>query len=272
VTVSAVIVTGDAPRIDEGAISFAATAQLSDKSSSNVTTVATWESSNILVATVGPGGRVAAVGPGVADIRATYRGVSGVLSTLVAPVVIVHNTLAAPGATSYPGGYESDQVSGRLINAQVWDDFVASSSATIKFVSWQGIYCPSSYNDTTSPIPEADSFRIAFYSDTGAPYPGPMLGSEMRVPVSQANERLEGNVPDQCLGLPGASGLYSYSTILPASLDVTAGRKYWLSILAVRRPPGVSLWMWRYGLPDNNRVWLNIAGLIGTHDVAFSLH
>ncbi|HEX7798493.1 MAG TPA: hypothetical protein VF456_29215 [Vicinamibacterales bacterium] len=270
-TVSAVVVSGDAPRIGEGSVSFTATAQFSNNTSINVTTAATWESSNTLVATVGPGGRVEAVGPGVADIRATYRTVSGVLSTLVAPVVFIHNTLAAPGATSYPGGYQSDQVPPYRPNLQVWDDFVASNSVTLKFLSWQGIYCRVYYpNDTTPPTPEVDSFRVSFYNDGT---PGSMIGSEMRLPASQVNERFEANVPGQCQGLSGTSGLYSYSTILPATVDVTAGRRYWLSIIAVRRPPGdVFIWLWRYGLPDNNRATFDIPGLIGNHDLAFSLH
>lgn len=53
-----------------------ATARLTDGSTQNVTSLAAWESSNPLVATVSSTGFVTVVSSGETDVRATYRGIS----------------------------------------------------------------------------------------------------------------------------------------------------------------------------------------------------
>jgi len=56
---------------------FSAMAGYSNGNNVGCTSSATWQSSNTSVATVSTTGMVTAVAPGVADIRATYEGVSG---------------------------------------------------------------------------------------------------------------------------------------------------------------------------------------------------
>ena len=75
-TVASLTVRGTAPLV--GATSqFAATATLSDGSSKDAANLATWTTSNASVATVNGTGLVSGVGPGDAEIAATYLGRSG---------------------------------------------------------------------------------------------------------------------------------------------------------------------------------------------------
>ena len=75
-TVSAVVVTGTAPGAGS-ASQFVAMATLSDGSTQDVTSVATWSSSNASVATVSSTGLVTAVGSGTTTIAATDSNVVG---------------------------------------------------------------------------------------------------------------------------------------------------------------------------------------------------
>ena len=68
--------TGTAPNVGLTA-QFTATATLSNGSSQNVTSQATWQSSNTAIATVTNAGVVTGVGPGDVDITATYQSVAG---------------------------------------------------------------------------------------------------------------------------------------------------------------------------------------------------
>jgi hypothetical protein len=82
-TVASLAVNGTAPLV--GATSqFTAAARLSDGSSKSVTNLATWTTSNASVATVNSTGLVAGVGPGNAEIAASYLGTSGRQRILVA--------------------------------------------------------------------------------------------------------------------------------------------------------------------------------------------
>ena len=75
-TVTQVAVAGTAPNVGLTA-QFAATATLSSGSTQNVTSLATWQSSNTAVATVNSAGVVTGVSPGDVDITATYQSVAG---------------------------------------------------------------------------------------------------------------------------------------------------------------------------------------------------
>jgi hypothetical protein len=75
-TVTRVAVTGAAPAIGSSS-PFTATAVFSNGAESNVTSQATWDSSNKSVATVSAAGVVTGVGGGDADISASYQGVPG---------------------------------------------------------------------------------------------------------------------------------------------------------------------------------------------------
>jgi hypothetical protein len=75
-TLTRIVVTGQAPEIG-GTQQFAATATMSDESTHDVSTEATWATSNDTVIAVSPKGVVAAVSRGEADVSATFQNVSG---------------------------------------------------------------------------------------------------------------------------------------------------------------------------------------------------
>jgi hypothetical protein len=83
-TVTSVAVTGSAPTIGLAA-QFTATATLSNGVTQNVTSQATWQSSNAAVATVNSAGVVTAVAIGEVDVTATYQSVAGRARITVVP-------------------------------------------------------------------------------------------------------------------------------------------------------------------------------------------
>lgn len=96
-SVASVGISG-APFLSAGLTSqLLATASLADGTAQNVTTNATWQSSNTAVATVSAGGLVTAVSPGTAKIAATYQGRVGTFGVLV-PMTV--SSLAVSGVTS----------------------------------------------------------------------------------------------------------------------------------------------------------------------------
>ena len=76
-TVSTVAVTGTVPTVG-GTSQLAATATLTTGTTQDVTSQATWQSSNTAVATVNATGLVTGVAAGAVQITATYQSVSGV--------------------------------------------------------------------------------------------------------------------------------------------------------------------------------------------------
>jgi Bacterial Ig-like domain (group 2) len=75
-TVTSIAVTGTVPAI--GVTSqFAATATMSDGTTQDVTSLATWQSSNTSDATVSGTGLVTAVAAGTVTVQATYQSVTG---------------------------------------------------------------------------------------------------------------------------------------------------------------------------------------------------
>ena len=75
-TVASIAVVGTPPALGASA-QFTATAMLSGGTTQDVTSLATWTSSNTADATVSSTGLVTAVGPGAVTIQATYQNVTG---------------------------------------------------------------------------------------------------------------------------------------------------------------------------------------------------
>jgi hypothetical protein len=108
-TVTSLSVAGNAPAV--GATSpFTAMATLSDSSTQNVTSAATWQSSNTSAATVS-GGVVTGVAAGDADITATYSGASGTRRITVSAVPCVFSVSVPTQTFSASGGSSSVTVS-----------------------------------------------------------------------------------------------------------------------------------------------------------------
>ena len=83
-TVSSLSITGTAPKIGATA-QFTATATMGDGSTQDVTTQATWQSSNVAVATVSSTGVVSGVGTGSVVVQAVYQTVSASDSLVLVP-------------------------------------------------------------------------------------------------------------------------------------------------------------------------------------------
>ena len=81
--VTSVAVTGTNPVVGSSA-QFTATASMSDGTTQNVTSLATWQSSNTAVATVSSTGLVSAVAEGSVSVQATYSSVTGIDQVTVA--------------------------------------------------------------------------------------------------------------------------------------------------------------------------------------------
>jgi uncharacterized protein YjdB len=75
-TVSTVAVTGTVPAVGTTS-QFAATATMLNGTTQDVSSTATWSSSNSAVATVSSSGLVTAVASGSVTITATYSGIAG---------------------------------------------------------------------------------------------------------------------------------------------------------------------------------------------------
>ena len=83
--VTNVLVTGVAPVVG-ASMQYTATAVWSDGVQENVTTAATWQSSNQSILTVTAAGMVTGVGPGSANVTATYQSKTGSVALNVAAV------------------------------------------------------------------------------------------------------------------------------------------------------------------------------------------
>ena len=123
-TLTSLTVTAPSPsaRVGESA-QFTATALMSNATSQTVTSQASWQSSNGSVATVSNTGMVAAVGPGVADIRATYQTVSGSAQITVTAVVnSLCGTVRSSTTNATLGGAEIEILSGPNAGLKVTAD------------------------------------------------------------------------------------------------------------------------------------------------------
>ena len=83
-SVTSIVVTGSAPPVGLTA-QFTATAMLSNGTTQNVTSQATWQSSNSAVATVSNAGVVTGVAPGEVDITATNQTIAGRVRLTIVP-------------------------------------------------------------------------------------------------------------------------------------------------------------------------------------------
>jgi hypothetical protein len=101
--VTAIVITPAAPSIAAGQTQqFAATAVFSDGSSFDVSSLATWASSNTAVATVNSSGLATALTAGTTTISATFLGVTGSTVLTVNHFAIVSGNYTTTSAASFP--------------------------------------------------------------------------------------------------------------------------------------------------------------------------
>jgi uncharacterized protein YjdB len=100
-TLTSIAITPAAATFAIGATQqFIATATYSDTTTANVTTLATWTSSNPTIAKITPGGLASALAAGSATITATFSGVSGSASLTVPPPATTLASIAVTPATA----------------------------------------------------------------------------------------------------------------------------------------------------------------------------
>jgi hypothetical protein len=199
-TVTAVSVSGVAPAVG-GSAQFPATATLADASTRQVTSDATWQSSNASAVTVS-GGTATGVAAGEADISATYQNVTGKLHVTVAPVspptvnaVSVAGTTPAVGTTTQfnATAFLSDNTSKPVTNVAIWRSSNASA-ATVNAGQVRGIAAgetdiSATYQGVTgtlhlaigsssSPSPPATPPTVTLVSVSG---PTPGIGGTVRL-------------------------------------------------------------------------------------------
>jgi uncharacterized protein YjdB len=81
---------------------FTASGHFSDNTNQNITADSTWASDNLAVATVSTGGAATAVGPGTANISATFNGVSGSTPLNVSTATLVSISVTPASAVLAP--------------------------------------------------------------------------------------------------------------------------------------------------------------------------
>lgn len=137
-TVTAVTVTSTST--SASSFQLTATARFSDGTTKDVTSTATWESSNVLVASVSSSGVVTVLATGEVDVKATYQGVAGTQHLLVAklpPTAITITGVPTVAVVSFQATASarlSDGSSQDVTRSATWE----SSNAAVATVSTSG--------------------------------------------------------------------------------------------------------------------------------------
>jgi len=134
-------------------LTFTATGVFSDHTTQVITRDCTWASDNHAVATVGAGGTATAIGPGTANISATFNGVSGMAplnvssATLSSISVTPASAVLAPttSANCVATGTFSDGSSQVITNIVTW----TSSAPNVASVNRGGKVTAQSHGDAT---------------------------------------------------------------------------------------------------------------------------
>jgi hypothetical protein len=181
-------------------------------------------------------------------------------------VIVIHDTMNGAGAVS---GVECWASLVNPLGYRIYDDFVSTTSGTIRTVSWQGTYCPSP--------PIATQFVLTFVPDSGSANLHPDVETGRTPPLysetfskAQVNEKLDAT--GSCSSTPQQQcAVYSYSATLTTPFTVAAGVRYWLMVQA-DVPAQSGTWGWRRGTADNGRAFSSLGGeLFLLFDLAFSL-
>lgn len=197
-TVSSVAISGtNGAGIAGQTAALVATAAYSDNTTANVTTQATWESSNTTVATVSSAGVVTFLATGIVDIRASFRSVIGTARITVAPPAptVTAITVTGVGTATTVGS------SGTLKATATY------SNGTTADVTTQATWTSSNAGVATVSSTGAVSFVAAGEVDLRAGFGG--VTGILRVSVSAAPvfHNLDGTVRDSVSNQPIAGVL-----------------------------------------------------------------
>jgi hypothetical protein len=122
---------------------FSAVGRFSDNSTQVITRESTWSSDNLAVATIARGGNAAtAVGPGTANISATFEGVSGSASLNVSSATLISISVTPASAVLAPTTYVNCVATGMFSDGstQVLTNVVHWSSSAPTVASASGAH------------------------------------------------------------------------------------------------------------------------------------
>jgi hypothetical protein len=173
----------------------------------------------------------------------------------------LHDTLVGSGSAPFFGTHATGAESSYQAP---FDDFTATGNAMIRTIEWQGYYCNRAFTGSAIPDPVATQFVIRIApNDPGANRPpfaafrAPTTTGETYVAIVRASsvrQQLETTRLDSPCGSRNGgdpASYYTFSTTLTTPFPLTAGRKYWVSIVATLPSVPVS-WHWRFGRADNS--------------------
>ena len=131
VTLSSIALTPDSKSIAVGTtFKFVATATLSDKTTKDLSSTATWSSADAKVATVSSAGEATAVAPGTAVITAEKDGVKGTATLTVTAAKLLSIALSNPKASISKG------TSVQLTATGTYDNNTTQDLTAMKGVTW----------------------------------------------------------------------------------------------------------------------------------------
>jgi hypothetical protein len=201
---SFVFLTGSAP-MTGGTSQFTATAVGADGAQTNVTSQATWRSSNQSIVAVAPGGVVRGVTVGAADVSATYDGVTG--ST---PLIV----------SAMPCGFSVDPTTAAIPGA--------GGSLTVSVTNVQGQQCSwsaaaSGFLRIEGPASGTGSGAITVMADpnTGATRVGTIAVAGASVTVSQARTACVASVSPQTQNVGDVGGTFLVNVTAPGGCEWT---------------------------------------------------
>ena len=193
----------------------------------------------------------------------------------------LHDALVPSGSSILTG---TGAVGNQSAYSAPFDDFIVTTSTSIRTVEWQGFYCNTAFTCNEIPEPVATSFIIRLApneADWQRPSFDAMRAPETSgasqvttVPISAVRQRLEFTRMDAACGVRNGgdpAAYYRFSADLPNPYAVTAGEQYWIAIHAVMPAVRVS-WCWRFGRQDNTYsiFWLNSSPISGTLTTFFA--
>ncbi|MGA7693673.1 MAG: chitobiase/beta-hexosaminidase C-terminal domain-containing protein [Candidatus Sulfotelmatobacter sp.] len=213
-----------------GTVQLTATGHYNDGSTQNLTSTASWTSSNPSAATVASG-LVTGVGSGSANITASFSGIASNLSTIT---VSAQNPAAAPGFSPFPSNYTapesvtlSDKNSGVTIyytldgstpSATHGTPYTAAiklaATTTINAIATGGSYGPSAVSSATYTLSAATPGFSPFPSNYTAPQTVTLSDS---APNASIYYTTDGSTPSATNGT-----LYSTAIKLTTSTTIKA--------------------------------------------------
>jgi hypothetical protein len=175
----------------------------------------------------------------------------------------------------YQSFYYIDELGRLALSNYVMDDFVSTTSGQLRAIGWQGGYCDQRFLVPLAvPMPIARSFQITVAEDSGIKSPSATTLLDVALaPADVHQERLFDVLANSNAGcgpkIPASFAYYRYSATLPRPIALSAGRRYWLRLVADVGTTDV-IWGWRRGMPDNAYTWLSIPNAYYPVDMAFS--